>query len=159
MKTGMKALLTGIGIGIGAVGLKTVQRKLVDVMTGLAMERKLPPKISKGQTKASGSEEHSEKMEEVKALALRLEEQASETVTITADDGIHLVGHIYNAKSPKRIILAMHGWRSAWNRDFCGIASFWHENDCSVLYAEQRGQNASGGDYMGFGPLERFDCF
>lgn len=38
------------------------------------------------------------------------------------------------------------------------IADFLHDNGCSVLYAEQRGQNSSGGDHMTFGLLERYDC-
>ena len=38
------------------------------------------------------------------------------------------------------------------------VADFWEDNDCSVLYAEQRGQGNSGGDYIGFGPIERYDC-
>ena len=52
----------------------------------------------------------------------------------------------------------MHGWRSSWSHDFGLIADFWHDNNCSVLYAEQRGQNNSGGDHMSFGLLERYDC-
>lgn len=52
----------------------------------------------------------------------------------------------------------MHGWRSIWSRDFGVIAPFWHDNGCSVLYAEQRGQGESEGEYMGFGMLERHDC-
>lgn len=34
----------------------------------------------------------------------------------------------------------------------------WEKNGCSVLYIEQRGQNNSGGEYMGFGLTERYDC-
>ena len=56
------------------------------------------------------------------------------------------------------MILAMHGWRSSWCRDFGPVARFFQENDCTVLYAEQRGQGESGGEYMGFGMIERFDC-
>ena len=52
----------------------------------------------------------------------------------------------------------MHGWRSSWSGDFGGVSDFWHENGCSVLYAEQRGQGSSGGAYMGFGMMERYDC-
>jgi pimeloyl-ACP methyl ester carboxylesterase len=52
----------------------------------------------------------------------------------------------------------MHGWRSNWSQDFGGISPFWQENDCAVLYPEQRGQGGSGGEYMGFGLLERYDC-
>ena len=53
----------------------------------------------------------------------------------------------------------MHGWRSSWSQDFGTIAPFWFENDCAVLFAEQRGQGNSGGNYMGFGLLERYDCY
>ena len=52
----------------------------------------------------------------------------------------------------------MHGWRSCWSTDFGTIAPFWHENGCNVLYAEQRGQGSSGGAYIGFGMMERYDC-
>lgn len=52
----------------------------------------------------------------------------------------------------------MHGWRSSWTRDFGLIADFFHQNKCHVLFAEQRGQNNSGGEYMGFGLTERYDC-
>jgi hypothetical protein len=50
----------------------------------------------------------------------------------------------------------MHGWRSSWSHDFGIIAPFWHDNDCCVLFAEQRGQGLSGGNYMGFGMLGIF---
>ena len=52
----------------------------------------------------------------------------------------------------------MHGWRSSWTRDFGLAADFLHENGCHVLFVEQRGQNNSGGDHMGFGLTERYDC-
>jgi fermentation-respiration switch protein FrsA (DUF1100 family) len=52
----------------------------------------------------------------------------------------------------------MHGWRSSWTNDFGMIADFWHDSGCSILFAEQRGQNNSGGQYMTFGHLERYDC-
>lgn len=38
------------------------------------------------------------------------------------------------------------------------ISGFLYDDGCSVLYAEQRGQGNSGGEYMGLGALERFDC-
>ena len=87
-----------------------------------------------------------------------LENSGCETVEISSYDGEKLVGHWHNCENPQRVIIAMHGWRSSWSKDFGLIADFWHSNDCSVLYAEQRGQNNSGGEHMGFGLLERFDC-
>ncbi|MBQ1391526.1 MAG: alpha/beta fold hydrolase [Firmicutes bacterium] len=77
---------------------------------------------------------------------------------ITSRDGIALVGHWFPREKAKRVILAVHGWRSSWYRDFSGAAGFWAEEDCSVLYIEQRGQGDSGGTCMAFGTLERLDC-
>ena len=73
-------------------------------------------------------------------------------------DGTRLVGHYFRTEGAKRTVIAFHGWRSAWYRDFAMIYDFWFKNDCSVLFVEQRGQKGSSGDYMGFGLLERFDC-
>ena len=52
----------------------------------------------------------------------------------------------------------MHGWRGSWHKDFGLVADSYRAEGCSVLYAEQRGQNNSGGEYMGFGLTERYDC-
>ncbi len=79
-------------------------------------------------------------------------------VHYSAKDGLPLIGHWLPAKNPKRVIIAMHGWRSHWARDFGMIAPFWQRQGCSVLFAEQRGQGKSGGDCMGFGATERHDC-
>ena len=88
-----------------------------------------------------------------------LEETEHEQVEIAAQDGTGLVGHWFCPENAKRIIIAMHGWRSTWSQDFGAIAPFWFDNDCAVLFADQRGQGNSGGEYMGFGLLERYDCF
>ena len=77
---------------------------------------------------------------------------------MTSFDGIELVAHWYPCENAKRIIVAMHGWRSSWAKDFGMMASFWHHEGCHVLFVEQRGQGQSGGEYMGFGMTERFDC-
>ncbi|MBQ7094871.1 MAG: alpha/beta hydrolase [Clostridia bacterium] len=82
----------------------------------------------------------------------------TQKIEIKGADGIPLVGHWYPAKNPARTIIAMHGWRSSWARDFGLIASFWHKAGCNVLFAEQRGQGESGGEHMSFGLIERQDC-
>jgi len=35
------------------------------------------------------------------------------------------------------------------------VADSFEQNDCSVLYIEQRATNQSGGKYIGFGLVER----
>ena len=105
-----------------------------------------------------GSEDNVALLEKVNAYGKRLEERNLDEVEIKSYDGIRLVGHLWESESPKRTVLLMHGWRSSWSNDFGVMADFLHENGCNILFAEQRAQNKSGGEYMGFGLLERYDC-
>ena len=124
----------------------------------IAMDRVEPQERNKGKERLAGSPELIKITEMVEAAALRLENSGCEQVQIDGCDGVSLVGHWYPCAVPERIIVAMHGWRSSWSQDFGLIVDFWHNNNCAVLFAEQRGQNNSGGDHMSFGLLERFDC-
>ena len=80
-----------------------------------------------------------------------------ERVEIKSRDGLKLVGHWFESEDPKRVILAAHGWKASWYRDFGYSYPFLKSENCSVLYIEQRAQGESEGSYMGFGLLERFD--
>ena len=85
--------------------------------------------------------------------------RANETVQITSHDDLKLVGHIFSADTPKRIIICMHGWRSSWDHDYAVISTFLHDNlNSTLIIPEQRGQGKSEGEYMGFGIFERHDC-
>lgn len=124
----------------------------------VALDRKQPkaPKGSERLITGSKSSEAfcSERDEKGELLA----DRENETVELLCHDETVLTGHWIPCDNPKRIIIAMHGWRSAWYRDFGIVSDFWEANDCNVLYAEQRAQNNSGGEYMGFGLIERYDC-
>lgn len=72
-------------------------------------------------------------------------------------DGLRLAAHWLPAENPKRIVIAMHGWRSSWQRDFSPILDFLRRSGCSVLYAEQRSHGLSEGEYISYGILERRD--
>lgn len=123
-----------------------------------ALDREQPKMMKKTRPMVSGSKGNEAFKAYRKQAAQALLETNTELVSITARDGVKLAGHWFEGKDPQRIILAVHGWRTSWNRDFGMVAPFLHENRCSVLYIEQRGQNGSGGDYMGFGVTEQFDC-
>lgn len=147
------ALLTGAVAVSGGVSY-IITKKLVE----LALERgnvenqESIKKLLSGETNTEIFTRYRD------AAAENLINTPHETVSITARDGVKLVGHFVGCTEPKRAIIAMHGWRSSWAKDFGMISDFLHENGCAVLYAEQRGQNESGGSYMGFGLTERFDC-
>lgn len=160
MKKENRNLLIAAGItaaSIAAIG--ALYHFSVKSMLKLALDRKEPKIMTKGREILMGSDELSSIMCKLINASEKLEKQEHQTIEITAVDGINLVGHWYPCENAKRVIIAMHGWRSDWSRDFGIISDFWHKQGCSVLYAEQRGQGDSGGEYMGFGLLERYDCY
>lgn len=160
MEKSQTRLMLGTGIlaaGLTAAGAVSheVTRRLVQI----AVDRELPGRISpRARRRFKGSGDDAEFLRAMEEGGRRLANRSSRTVEILARDGARLVGHWLPCKDPKRVMVAMHGWRSSWNGDFGLIADFFHDSGCSVLYAEQRGQGNSGGRYMGLGALERQDC-
>lgn len=160
MKKSTKNILIGSGIAVtGFAAVTAISRKFTGKLVKVALDREQPKVTQRAKEKLSGSIEQAKQFEEYLTLmAENLQNIGCETVEITAYDGVRLIGHFHRCEHAKRLIIAMHGWRSSWTGDFGAISDFWHNNDCSVLYAEQRGQGKSGGDYMGFGLTERYDC-
>lgn len=158
MKKSTKLVLLGTGIAaIGTVATAAaVSYKTTKALVSTALDREVPKSMK--NKKLYKAEMDETLLSELKEKAERLQNSGCETVEIIGHDGKKLIGHWHHQKDDKRIIIAMHGWRSSWTTDFAGIFDFWHNQNCSVLYAEQRAQNDSDGDYMGFGMLERYDC-
>jgi len=150
-----------IGSGIAAAGAAAVGAASYAVTCGLvkvALDRELPNSKEISRRRLAGKGALGEKIQMLEDAAAQLKKCETDRIQITSHDGEMLVGHWYPCENPKRIILAMHGWRSNWASDFGIIAPFWRRENCSVLFAEQRGQGQSGGDYIGFGAEERKDC-
>lgn len=150
-----------IGTSIAAAGITTfgyISHVITNYLMRVALDRKEPKSMTKAKEQLMGAKENEELVTMLRTTADALEAKVTEEVEITSHDGIKLVGHWWPCDDPRRVVVAMHGWRSSWSQDFGIIADFWHDNGCSILFAEQRGQNRSGGDYMGFGLMERYDC-
>lgn len=159
MKKSARRMLISSGLVAAGVGLAgTVHRAVTKYMVNVALDREVPKHISGAEQKLSGSEFSKELLQTLRNAGEALAARGGETVERTARDGTRLVGHWFGQEDAERIIVAMHGWRSSWCNDFGIVADFWFENGCSVIFAEQRGQGESGGEYMGFGLLERHDC-
>jgi len=160
MKKRIKTVLTGAGIGLGGLGLfcgvcYLGTRRLMQI----TLDRDgVGGPSPRGAKWFSGTDLLERYGDRIAAAASALEARSFEEIRIRSRDGVELCGHWYGAGEAKRTVIAMHGWRSSWSRDFGFIADFWFENGCNVLFAEQRGQNNSGGDRIGFGILERYDC-
>lgn len=156
MKQSKKSILLAAGATAVTTALATcaVTKQMVD----LAMDRNEPKAAQRAGMHVSGSRKPDALVEELNAASEKLAHKDHEVVKMLSHDGVVLTGHWFVNPTAKRVVLAMHGWRSSWSRDFGMVADFLAENDCSVLYAEQRGQNNSGGAYMGLGLMERYDC-
>lgn len=162
MKKNTKNMLIGAGIATaGIVTTTTAIHLLTKNLVKVALERDGATKLTQSKTvkkRISGLKDNQEFFDALKNGEEKLRGYETETVEITSYDGTALIGHFYPCENPKRIIVAMHGWRSGWDQDFGMIAPFLRQEGCSVLYAEQRGQNGSGGTHITFGLLERYDC-
>lgn len=159
MNKNTKNILIASGVAaVTAIAAGLAHRAILKGLMDVALARKEPRAMAKSKEKIMGSDELSNVIGKVMDAAKALESEDHEIVEIEAYDGIRLVGHWFPAENPKRVLVAMHGWRTSWSQDFGLIADFWRSNGCSVLFAEQRGQGESGGEYMGFGLLERYDC-
>lgn len=162
MEKRKRKLLTGVAaVSAGAAAMGTgiclMAKKLIDI----AMDRdgvKPSPNSEKVRNKLCGFSNEDGFIDKLAEGAVKLAAVETELVETTSQDGTRLTGHLYTCKYPKRLIIAVHGWRSTWNRDFGLAADFWFENNCNVLFIEQRCQGESGGEYIGFGLLERYDC-
>lgn len=155
MKKGI-ALIGAATIAVAAAGAAVYASTKLLVKT--ALEREQPKLMKKSGAKISGSSDCDEKFELArKETAEQLENSEHEVIKIVSHDNITLVGHYFPIENAKRLIIAFHGWRSSWLSDFSMISDFFNSTESSVLYVEQRGQNESGGEHMGFGLTERYD--
>lgn len=166
MKKGLRNFLIGSGVFAGltasaGLALHHITNKLMKI----ALDRtdgKIPDDfvndLAETKPKITGVKIPAEFIEMRRNSGKLLEDKKLEQVSINAHDEETLVGHLFECENAERTIIAMHGWRSTYASDFGVISDFWHKNNCNVLYVEQRGQNNSGGEYMGFGLIERYDC-
>ena len=158
MKTVNKVITLGVCVGAAYLFYKAAEEAITRVLVANALDRESPSVMTKMEPIIKGKRKPDPLKEYILSECDRLEKTDFERVTVTAKDGTLLAGRYYPAEEPKRMIVAMHGWRGTWASGFGALFEFFHDNGCSVLYVDQRGQGESGGDYMGFGTLENYDC-
>ena len=159
MKKSYKALLIGAGVlSLGTTAFAFVSYSITKKLVNVALDREPPKASAKSRFRISGIAEKDPMGKKISDASEKLKDSCHKTVEIKGPGGEKLVGHLRLSENAQRIVIAVHGWRSSWNNDFGMIADFWKDNGCHVLYVEQRGQNGSEGDHMGFGMIERYDC-
>lgn len=156
-----KKILKGLAVvSAGATAVGTGICLFTKKMMDIAMNKdgvKPSQGSQKVRNKLCGFSNEDGFLDKLEEAAVELAEVKTEEVVITGSNGNKLSAHLYTCDYPKRLIIAVHGWRSTWNRDFGMAAEYWFENNCNVLFVEQRCQGKSEGSYIGFGLLERYD--
>jgi fermentation-respiration switch protein FrsA (DUF1100 family) len=152
------SIAAGIGIaGALAAAAAVLSRLFIKTLVGEALDRDQPRAVKAVTDMLIDAYSEKEPYKTAVEKGRELENMGLQTVSVTAEDGIKLTGHWYPAADPARVVLAVHGWRSSWWKDFGAVSDFLHDSRCSVMFIEQRGQGNSEGEYMGFGMTERFD--
>ena len=143
-KKDIKAVLLAT-LAAAAVSTAAAAVTSFKLLADVAVNKTLPKRVYKMQDKLSGGGADEEIINTINQNGELLKSTVTERVAIQSRDGLTLVGHWYPAENAKRIVVAMHGWRSSWYADFGTSARFMHDTGCSVLYPDQRSQGESGG--------------
>lgn len=99
-------------------------------------------------------------LEVLQKKSLWLREQRTEHVSILSFDGLSLKGIFLPAEqTSERVLLVVHGYQSEGLRDFSALTAFYHEQGYHVLMVDDRAHGESDGTYLGFGCLDREDCY
>lgn len=86
------------------------------------------------------------------------ESQHFDEVRIKAGDGIELVGYYLPSEKPAdKIVIGCHGYTTSAMKSYSSHAQFFHEAGFDVLIVDARAHGQSGGKYVGFGVLDRYD--
>ena len=89
-----------------------------------------------------------------------LNERGSEKVSIQSFDGLILRGEFFEGEGePDSTVLLVHGYRCNRRREYAAIARFYLEAGYNVLLVDNRAHGESDGRYIGFGILDREDCY
>lgn len=96
----------------------------------------------------------------VKEAQKWLSQQAIEKVKLQAFDGIVLQGNFLPAKGETdRAVLCVHGYTGSGENDYALLTRFLHEQGYHVLFVDNRAHGESEGAYVGFGCLDKEDCY
>lgn len=84
--------------------------------------------------------------------------QQLEHITIKARDGLTLHADFLPSEyQSNKLAICGHGYTSCGIKDCSSISVFFHKMGYNCLIVDHRAHGKSGGDYVGFGILDRFD--
>ncbi|MDY3918970.1 MAG: alpha/beta hydrolase [Candidatus Limivivens sp.] len=133
------------------------------VTTGLFFQdvvcRKKSGKGPLWDDEADGLEKYRDQIAEGKEWLKEMEPE-SEYVMIRSFDGLMLEARFIPAEEKTgKTVLAVHGYTATGEKDYAVMAGFFHEAGYNVLLVDNRAHGSSEGKYVGFGCLDREDCY
>ncbi len=158
MNKSIKIIATTAGVGaLGLAGGLAAGSLLTHELVAAAMDREEPKILIRERKKLSEDPVFGEFFKKCKLAAEKLKAIPHENVTLTLRDGTHLAAHLYATPNAEKTLIMMHGWRSGWALDFGLQSDYLLGCGINLLFAEERGQGESEGEYITFGILERED--
>lgn len=91
-------------------------------------------------------------------LIHEVDQLSYELISITARDGLHLVGRYYHFKDNAPVMILFHGYRGNAKREFSGNNRLAAKFGINVIVVDERAHGRSGGHTITFGIKERYDC-
>ena len=96
--------------------------------------------------------------DQILELIHEVDQLSYELVSITARDGLHLVGSYYHFKANAPVQILFHGYRSNGRREFSGNNRIAVKLGFNAIVVDERAHGKSGGHTITFGIKERYDC-
>lgn len=109
-------------------------------------------------TEIPNKEKYKDHVEGIHRNIQAIKDTASEKWTITAHDGVKLVGNYYHNADGAPVVIMFHGYRSSAIRDGMGAFKACRDGGYNILMVDQRAHRESGGKCITFGVKERYDC-
>ena len=96
--------------------------------------------------------------DQILELIHEVDQLSYELISITARDGLHLVGRYYHFKDGAPVQILFHGYRGNGKREFSGNNRIAEKLGLNVIVVDERAHGKSGGHTITFGIKERYDC-
>ena len=96
--------------------------------------------------------------DQILELIYEVDQLSYEIITVTAKDGLHLIGRYYHFKDGAPVQILFHGYRSNGRREFSGNNRIAMSLGFNVIVVDERAHGKSGGHTITFGIKERYDC-
>lgn len=91
-------------------------------------------------------------------MIYEVDQLSYDLVSITARDGLHLVGRYYHFHDNAPVQILFHGYRGNAFREFSGNNRLAVKLGFNCLVVDERAHGRSGGHTITFGIKERYDC-